>query len=122
MQTPCIHSVGFPYYEVGCVLVDENRKTDLVLNSRRWLRRVKDGIVRAKTRDEARLFVIQNQEAETVPAVRASPFVKQGNGLWLKTLKNTDIFRRNRFRCRKKCVILYFENHAQTAQNENKRP
>ena len=37
----------------GCILVGENRKVGQVLNSRTWLKRLKDRIVEAKDRDEA---------------------------------------------------------------------
>ena len=37
----------------GCILVDENRKVGMVVNSRIWLKRLKDRIVEAKDRGEA---------------------------------------------------------------------
>lgn len=37
----------------GCILVGENLKRGMVLNSRRWLKRLKDKIVEAKERGEA---------------------------------------------------------------------
>ena len=37
----------------GCILVGENLKKGMVLNSRRWLKRLKDKIVEAKERGEA---------------------------------------------------------------------
>ena len=37
----------------GCILVGENLKTGMVLNSRIWLHRLKQKIVEAKDRDEA---------------------------------------------------------------------
>jgi hypothetical protein len=37
----------------GCILVGENRKVGQVLNSARWLKRLKDRIVEAKARGEA---------------------------------------------------------------------
>ena len=37
----------------GCILVGENRKKGMVLNSRIWLKRLKDMIVEAKDRGEA---------------------------------------------------------------------
>ena len=37
----------------GCILVGENLKKGMVLNSRTWLKRLKDKIVEAKERGEA---------------------------------------------------------------------
>ena len=37
----------------GCILVGENRKEGMVLNSNTWLKRLKDKIVEAKDRGEA---------------------------------------------------------------------
>ncbi len=37
----------------GCILVGENLKRGMVLNSRRWLKRLKERIVEAKDRGEA---------------------------------------------------------------------
>ena len=37
----------------GCILVGENRKVGMVVNSNTWLKRLKDKIVEAKERDEA---------------------------------------------------------------------
>ena len=37
----------------GCILVGENRKVGMVLNSNTWLKRLKDKIVEAKDRGEA---------------------------------------------------------------------
>ena len=37
----------------GCILVGENRKKGMVLNSRLWLNRLKQKIVEAKERGEA---------------------------------------------------------------------
>ena len=37
----------------GCILVGENRKVGMVLNSNTWLKRLKDRIVAAKERGEA---------------------------------------------------------------------
>ena len=37
----------------GCILVGENRKVGMVVNSRIWLKRLKDRIVEAKERGEA---------------------------------------------------------------------
>ena len=37
----------------GCILVGENRKVGMVVNSNRWLKRLKDRIVEAKERGEA---------------------------------------------------------------------
>ena len=37
----------------GCILVGENRKVGMVLNSNTWLKRLKDRIVEAKERGEA---------------------------------------------------------------------
>lgn len=37
----------------GCILVGENLKKGMVLNSRRWLKRLKERIVEAKDRGEA---------------------------------------------------------------------
>ena len=37
----------------GCILVGENRKVGMVVNSRIWLKRLKDRIVAAKERGEA---------------------------------------------------------------------
>lgn len=37
----------------GCILVGQNLKKGMVLNSRTWLKRLKDKIVEAKERGEA---------------------------------------------------------------------
>ena len=37
----------------GCILVGENRKVGMVVNSNRWLKRLKDKIVETKERGEA---------------------------------------------------------------------
>ena len=46
----------------GCILVGENRKVGMVLNSRTWLKRLKDRIVEAKERGEPVWITVRQAE------------------------------------------------------------
>ena len=48
----------------GCILVGENRQPGIVLNSRRWLRRLKQLIVEAKERGEGVWIKVETPDGE----------------------------------------------------------
>ena len=57
-----IHAGNYPFETKGCLLPGENKRKGMVLNSRIWLRNIKELIVKAKEQGEAVYITVRSSE------------------------------------------------------------